>query len=167
MATEIYTRGGIARYTQTFASVLADLLGSENVDVLALLAYGDPSDLYPRYRLMGPVSDRLTVMAKIRFALKALALARHRYNLIVCSHLRLAPVAATIRLFYRTPFWVVCHGTEVWGPLSFLNRVAIRQSELLLPISRFTSKKLSEVHKIPQGRMVSFITPYPMASKGC
>src|SRR6266576_3305067 len=144
LATDIYTRGGIARYTQTFASVLAELLGPENVEVLAMLAYGDPSDLHPLYRVLGPVSDRLTVMAKIRFALKALALARHRYDLIVCSHLRLAPVAATIRLLYRTPFWVVCHGTEVWGPLSFLNQVAMKQSRLLLPISRFTAKKLSE-----------------------
>jgi len=98
LATDIYTRGGIARYTQTFASVLAELLGPENVEVLALLAYGDPSDLHPLYRVLGPVSDRLTVMAKIRFALKALALARHRYDLNVCSHLRLAPVAATIRV---------------------------------------------------------------------
>ncbi len=153
LATDIYTRGGIARYTQTFASVLADLLGSNNVDILALLAYGEPSDLHARYRLVGPVSDRLTVMAKIQFALKALALARHKYDLMVCSHLRLAPVAAAIHLVFRTPFWVVCHGTEVWGSLSFSNRVAIRKSELLLPISRFTAEKLSEVHKIPQGRM--------------
>ena len=52
LATDIYTRGGIARYTYTFASALADLLGPENVHLLALLGGGDPSDLHPRFRVV-------------------------------------------------------------------------------------------------------------------
>lgn len=152
-ATDIYTRGGIARYTYTFASALSDLLGPENVHVLALLAYGDPSDLHPRFRVLGPVSERLTAAAKVQFAIKALALARNKYDLTVCSHLSLALVAAAIRFVYRTPFWVVCHGSEAWGRLSLFKRMALRQSDLLLPISRFTAQKLSEVHKIPRERI--------------
>jgi glycosyltransferase involved in cell wall biosynthesis len=153
LATDIYTRGGIARYTYTFASALADLLGPENVHVLALLGYGDPSDLRPRFCLFGPVTNHLTPAAKVQFAVKALALARKKYDLIVCSHLGLARVAAVIRFLHRTPFWVVCHGSEVWGPLPLLKRVSLRRSDLLLPISRFTAEKLSEVHKIPRGRV--------------
>jgi glycosyltransferase involved in cell wall biosynthesis len=161
LATDIYTRGGIARHTYTFASALADLLGPENVHVLALLAYGDPSDLQPRFRLFGPVSERLTAAAKVQFAMKALALARNKYDLIVCGHLSLAPIAAAIRLVYRTPFWVACYGSEAWGPLPVLKRVALRQSELLLPISRFTAEKLSHVHKIPQQRVFILPTTIP------
>jgi glycosyltransferase involved in cell wall biosynthesis len=153
LATDIYTRGGIARYTYTFASALADLLGPGNVDVLALLAYGDASDLHPRFRILGPVSEQLTLGAKIRFVIKALALARKRYDLIVCSHLGLAPVAAAIRFIYRTPFWVACHGTEAWSPLPLLKRFGLRQSTLLLPISRFTAEKLLEVQRIPKERL--------------
>src|SRR5207248_2434676 len=73
-------------------------------------------------------------------------------DLIVCSHLSLAPVGAAIRFFYRTPFWVVCHGSEACARLNLLERVALRQSDLLLPVSRFTAVKLSEVHQIPQHR---------------
>jgi glycosyltransferase involved in cell wall biosynthesis len=153
LATDIYTRGGIARYTYTLASALGDLLGPENVHVLALLAYGDPSGLEPRFRLYGPVTDRLTAAAKVQFELKALALARHKYDLIVCSHLGLALVAATIALVHRTPFWVVCHGIEVWEPLPLIKRVALRQSNRLLPVSRFTAQKLSEVHRIPRHKV--------------
>lgn len=107
LATDLYTRGGIARQTYTLASALGDLVGPENVDVLALLAYGDPSDLHPRFRVFGPVSERLTATAKVQFAMKALALASNPYDLIVCSISSLAPVAAAIRFVYRTPFWVV------------------------------------------------------------
>ncbi|MGA2607494.1 MAG: glycosyltransferase family 4 protein [Terriglobia bacterium] len=153
LATDIYTRGGIARYTYTFASALADLLGPENVHVLALLGGGDPSDFHPRFRLLGPVSDRLTAGAKVEFARKALALARNKYDLIVCNHVSLALVAAVMRFVYRTPFWVVCHGREVWGRVPLLKRIALRQANLVLPISRFTAEKLSEVQGIPRGRV--------------
>jgi glycosyltransferase involved in cell wall biosynthesis len=153
LATDIYTRGGIARYTYTFASTLADLLGPENIDVLALLAYGDPSDLHPRFRVLGPVSDRLTPAAKVKFALKALALARKRYGLIVCSHVSLAPVAAAIRFVYRTPFWVVCYGIEVWHPIPMLKLAALRGAELALPISQFTAERLQKVNGIPASKM--------------
>jgi len=98
------------------------------------------------------VTDRLTAGAKVKFATKALALARSKYDLIVCSHLSLGPVAMAVRFFYRTPFWVVCHGLEVCARLNLLERVALRQSDRLLPISRFTAAKLSEVHQIPQHR---------------
>ena len=152
LATDIYTRGGIARYTFTFASALAELLGPENVHLLALLAYGQPSDLRLHFRVLRPVTDRLTAGAKVKFATKALALARSKYDLIVCSHLSLGPVAMAVRFFYRTPFWVVCHGLEVCARLNLLERVALRQSDRLLPISRFTAAKLSEVHQIPQHR---------------
>jgi glycosyltransferase involved in cell wall biosynthesis len=161
LATDIYTRGGIARHTYTFASALADLLGPENVDVLALLAYGDPSDLQPQFRVLGPVSDRLTPVAKIRFVMKALALARNGYDLIVCSHLSFALLAAAIRLAYKTPYWVACYGMEAWARLPLFKRVALRQSDLLLPISRFTAQKLSEVNDIPQDRMSIVYTMLP------
>jgi len=161
LATDIYTRGGIARHTYTFASALADLLGPENVDLLALLSYGDPSDLHPRFRILGPVSARLTPGAKIRFALKALAIARKKYDLIVCSHLALAQVAVAIRFLYSTPFWVACYGSEAWGPQPLLKRVALRRSDLLLPISRFTAEKLFDVHRIPQDRMRILYTTVP------
>lgn len=34
LATDIFTRGGVARYTSTLASSLGKLLGADNVDVL-------------------------------------------------------------------------------------------------------------------------------------
>lgn len=153
LATDIYTRGGIARYTCSFASAWVDLLGPGNVDVLALLAYGDPPDAHPRFRVIGPVTNRLTVTAKVKFAIKALALARNKYDLIVCSFLGLAPVAATICFLYKTPFWVVCHGTEVWGPLPPHKRLALQEADRLLSVSRFTAEKLSEIHKIPEQKI--------------
>jgi glycosyltransferase involved in cell wall biosynthesis len=161
LATDIYTRGGIARHTYTFASALADLVGPENVHLLALLGSGHASDLQPRFRVLGPVSDQLTSAAKVRFAMKALALARNKYDLIVCSHVSLTLVAAAVSFAYRTPLWVVCYGVEVWRPLPALKQAALKRSSLWLPISHFTAEKLSEVHKIPQQRIRILYTTIP------
>jgi glycosyltransferase involved in cell wall biosynthesis len=153
LASDLYTRGGIARQTYTLASALGDLLGPENVDVLALLAYGDPSDVHPRFCVLGPVTDQLTAAAKVQFAMKALALARNRYDLVVCSIVAVAPVAAAIHFLHGTPFWVVCHGSEVWGPLVPYKRFALRQADRVLSVSRFTAERICEVHKIPRERV--------------
>ena len=161
LATDIYTRGGIARHTYTFASALGDLLGPQNVDLLALLGSGHPDDLHPRFRVLTPVSNTLSTASKVRFALKAMALAHNKYNLVVCSHLGLVLVAAAIRLVYGTPFWVACYGIEAWEPLPLLKRTALRQSSLLLPMSRFTSEKLFEVHKIDQAKGIILNTTIP------
>ncbi len=40
LATDIFTRGGIARYTYTLASSLGRMLGPENVDVLCFCDWG-------------------------------------------------------------------------------------------------------------------------------
>jgi len=161
LATDIFTRGGIARHTYTFAATLADLLGPDNVDVCALLSYGDPSELHPQFRVLGCLSARLTAAAKARFTFQALELARQRYDLVVCSHLHLAPVAALIRFVYHTPYWVACYGTEAWAPLPLFTRAALRRADLVLPMSRFTAQKLVEVHGIPPRRSAIVYTTVP------
>jgi glycosyltransferase involved in cell wall biosynthesis len=153
LATDIYTRGGIARYTYTFASALAELLGPENVHVLALLGGGDPSDLHPRFRLLGPVTDRLTAGAKVQFTMKALALARKKYDLVIANHVALGQVAGVIRLLWGTPFWVACYGHEVWRRIPMLKLAALRGAELAFAISQFTREKLQKVNGIPAGKI--------------
>jgi len=148
VATDIQTKGGIARYTWTLASALGGLIGARNVHVLALVGKGGaiPED----FRILDVVTERLTLIAKIRFAGKALAQARHRYDLVVCTHLALAPIAGAIRLVYGSPYWVVCHGTEAWRRMGPTELLALRCADLVLPISRFTASMLHKVSRIPQ-----------------
>ena len=153
VATDIQTRGGIARYTWTLASALGGLIGGRNVHVLALVGKGGAGEIPEDFRILDVVTERLTLIAKIRFAGKALAQARHRYDLVVCTHLALAPIAGAIRLVYGSPYWVACHGTEAWRPLGPTKLLALRCADLVLPISRFTASMLHKVSRIPQSIM--------------
>lgn len=59
LATDIFTRGGIARYTSTLASSLGNLLGPENVDVLCFFDWGHAGEVPKEFRFLGEVSSRM------------------------------------------------------------------------------------------------------------
>jgi phosphatidyl-myo-inositol dimannoside synthase len=153
LTPDIYTRGGIARYTATLASALGGLIGPANVHVLPLLGGAGAEEELPPYRVFNPVAGRLSAAAKIRLASKALRLGLRRYGLVISTHIGLSPVAATMRLLYGTPFWMVCHGREAWARFPADVRRAAARAELLLPASHFTAEMVAKANGIPQSRM--------------
>jgi phosphatidyl-myo-inositol dimannoside synthase len=153
LTPDIYTRGGIARYTDTLASALGDLIGPANVHVLPLLGVAGAKEKWPTYHVFNPIAGRLSAAAKFRFAWKALRLGLGRYDLVVATHIGISPVAAMMRALYGTPFWMVCHGSEAWARFPADVRWAARRAERLLPVSRFTAERVAKVNGIPQGRM--------------
>lgn len=153
LTPDIYTRGGIARYTATLASALGELIGPGNVHVLPLLALGGSGEACAKYQVLKPITTRLTASSKLRFAGKALTLGTHKYDLTVCTHIGLAPVAGLLRKLFETPFWVTCHGREAWPPFAKDVRWAMTQADLILPISRFTAEMVSKVNGVPWDKM--------------
>lgn len=153
LSPDIYTRGGIARYSATLASALGDILGPDNVYVQPLLGTTGTPETSSKYRVLNPVSCQLTTSSKLRFFGRALGLGSRKYDLIICTHIGLAPIAAMMRMFWGTPFWVTCHGIEVWRPLPFAERTALRCSHTVIPISRFTAEKIAEVNGVPRKKM--------------
>jgi len=153
LTPDIYTRGGIARYTATLAAALGSLIGSGNVHVLPLLGVAGAKEKWPTYHVFDPIAGRLSAAAKFRFAWKALRLGLGRYDLVVSTHIGISPVAAMMLALYGTPFWMVCHGSEAWGRFPADVRWAARRAELLLPVSRFTAERVAKVNGIPPGRM--------------
>jgi phosphatidyl-myo-inositol dimannoside synthase len=152
LTPDIYTRGGIARYTAALASALGDLIGPRNVHVQPLL--GDATrESVGKFQIFNPVTSRLSTASKFRFADRALGMGWRKYNLTVCTHIGLSPVAALMRLLFGTPFWVTCHGSESWPRFPADVRWALRRADLILPVSLFTAKTVSKANGIPQSRM--------------
>jgi glycosyltransferase involved in cell wall biosynthesis len=153
LTPDIHTRGGIARYTATLALALGDLIGPENVHVQPLLGRDGSDRSFTGCRVLSPVSARLSTAGKLRFAFRVLGMGLSEYNLVICTHIGLSPVAGLMRLFFRTPFWVTCHGREAWPRFAADVRWAAGQADLLLPVSRFTAEMISRVSGIPQSKM--------------
>ena len=152
LVTDIYTRGGIARYTSALATALGHSLGAENADVLALLDWGTRENAPAGFRVVGLVSDRVGPFSKLEFAVRALRQAGRKYDLVIANHVGLAPVAALVRRCYGTPYWVACHGTEVWRRLPRLSDPPCRE-RFVLPVSQYTAERLAKVNGIASGKM--------------
>lgn len=161
LATDIYTRGGIARYTWTLSSALGDLLGPEGVHVLSLLNLGVSQEAPKSFRIIDTVAEEVTITGKSRFVRRALKLARCNYDLVICNHIATAQVALLVHQLYGKPYWVVCHGWEVWGELPFLKRVALRRADLLLSVSQFTASNLKNGKGIEPGRIHALYNAIP------
>jgi glycosyltransferase involved in cell wall biosynthesis len=152
LATDIFTRGGIARYTAALATALGSLAGADNVHVLPLL--GDPErEFVPHgYQILPGASDKLSWYGKASHAVRAV-LALGSYDLVFCTHVSQGVIAALGKLVRRTPYFVVCHGIEAWRHQSLAIQLALKKADLVLAISRFTAQKVREMNGVRQDRV--------------
>jgi glycosyltransferase involved in cell wall biosynthesis len=155
LATDIFTRGGIARYTSTLASSLGNLLGPENVDVLCFWDWGHQGETPTDYRLLGTVSSRSRagVLSRLRFLTKAARAGSSGYDLVIANHVALAPVAALLKLAFGTPYWVACHCIEIWWGTTRPRRAALKNADLILPVSRYTAEIVQHMPGIDSARV--------------
>jgi phosphatidyl-myo-inositol dimannoside synthase len=156
LATDIFTRGGIARYTAALAEALSRV--PARVDVLPLLGARDSrfsgdSATEAGYTTLTPTASQLGPAAKARHALRAMKQAGVRYDLVICSHLSQATIAALLRLRYGTPYLVVAHGSEAWQRLPAAKRLAVRRAGAVLAVSAYTARTMAVANRIPAARV--------------
>src|ERR1039458_8635742 len=96
LATDIFSRSGIARYTSTLASSLAGMIGPENVDVLCFFDWGYAGVRPNEFGVIGMVSRdaRAGAFSRFHFMFKAARVGIKGYDLVIANHVALAPVAA-------------------------------------------------------------------------
>lgn len=153
LATDVYTRGGIARYTRTLADTLGCLVGPENVDVLPLLGGTGPAFTPAHYRILEPTTNALTLRTKFQHIARVLGHSWRGYDLMICGHLSLTPVAAVAKACHGKPYLVACYGAEAWCPFRLPLKVGVQSADLALPISQFTRDKLHKVNDVPLDKL--------------
>jgi phosphatidyl-myo-inositol dimannoside synthase len=98
---------------------------------------------------------------KLRFVRAALKTARLRPRCVFASHPNLAPVATAMRIAGKRPLVIIgTHGIEVWRPLPFLRRRALRAADIVLAPSSDTARKLAQIQFIPEGKIHRL--PWPL-----
>jgi glycosyltransferase involved in cell wall biosynthesis len=155
LATDIFTRGGIARYTSTVASSLGRMLGAENVDVLCFFDWGNAGERPREFGLLGTVSGRARAGAwsRAHFMLKAAGAGFRGYDLVIANHVALAPVAAAMKRVFGIPYWVACHSIEIWWGTTRWRHAALKNADLILPVSRYTADVVRKMEGIQGSRV--------------
>ena len=126
--------GGIALYNRDMAQALAELAYVSEVVVLVRNMPFAP----------GSISEKITFVAgaangKLSYAHHALRCARRgRYDVIICGHANLLPLAALLSAWKRVPLVLLVYGIDVWKPVSALIRLALRRVSAIWSISKIT-----------------------------
>ena len=83
-----------------------------------------------------------------------IAALRFPKSLFWVTHPNYAIVCHWLKLFTGKPYWIVAHGLEVWSIQNPLLKIALIQSDLILPVSNFTKRYLQTDQKISSHKML-------------
>jgi len=146
LAPPLQAVGGVQNYVRTLIAALQDVLGKDDVRVVAVPAESEAHD---------DGSSSLPPSVKLRFLASAFAAAiSWSPDLIVCAHVGVAPVARLIQKVKRIPYWVTLYGIEVWGELPANKRNALQSAQRLISITCFTLDATVARQSLQQSRVL-------------
>ncbi len=150
---ELLAPGGIQRVGRHVAAVLAAFAQERGV-AYRFLSLNDPPG--PHHLRVGS-SDFAFLgfrRRKVRFGLMAAGVAGSRAGLVIAGHPHLAPVAWALKArSERLAVVVLSHGIEVWQPLSWVRRQALRRADLVLAPSSDTVRHLEMDQGVAPARL--------------
>jgi phosphatidylinositol alpha-1,6-mannosyltransferase len=149
LATRYFGLGGAEGYTRLMARAAAE--EGAQIDVLSLLDGSAAPRTCPG-RYLGDQGGRSTRWTRTRFLAQALRYGG-RYDLVICSHVAVAPVGLLLSRTFRVPFIVIGYGIDVWDPLSPLRRKALQRAARVIVLSHFTGRMVATVQAVAADRI--------------
>lgn len=150
LATDAYGgHGGIALYNRDLAEALALAPGVEEVVVLVRTMPLPP----------GPIPDRVRFVAasaggKLRYVRTAFAIAREPFDLVICGHINLLPLACALKVKLRAPMVLMGYGIDVWDPPARWVRRFPAQADAVWCISAITRARMQGWARLPESAYV-------------
>jgi len=146
--------GGIQMFCRALCLAAGDLTHESGGSVSALVL-NDRLAPDPRYVNGNFASYSGAGESKTRFVRQFLRLIfSNRYDWIIFGHVSLSPLAMLPKLFHpRVKTAVVAYGSEVWQPITKIQRRALRQADVVLSISDHTKGELIRHSDIPGERI--------------
>ena len=125
LATDVFSKGGIQRYSRTQIRALRELLGMESVTVLSLRSPGKDSIEEPFS--VDYAGQGLPMVSRMRYVARAAGYSlRQQPDLIWTNHIALLPVGEAVRfLAGNAPTVANVYGWEMWSGLSAWKRRAL------------------------------------------
>jgi len=131
--------GGIALFNRNLLTVLCQHPYCIQVVAIPRLA-PKPYNALP---------DKLTyitkgIVGKIKYLITVLqtVMKFRNFDLIICGHINLLPIAYFLRLWLRRPLLLIIHGIEAWQPSrNQIVNLCIRKIDAFISVSQFTKKR--------------------------
>jgi glycosyltransferase involved in cell wall biosynthesis len=144
--------GGIEKVSRLAGKALHDLCSESRSSCRIYAMYDHPLELMEKY-FPAPVFEGFKGN-RVRFVLQSIRKGIEA-DLVVLSHINLLSVGYMIKkLSPKTRVILIAHGIEVWEPLPAWKKAMLRSLDLILPVSRFTKKKMLELYGLEEQKLV-------------
>jgi glycosyltransferase involved in cell wall biosynthesis len=153
--------GGIAKYNRDLLRALCSAPEVEEVVAVPRRMALAPETMPPKLTyITKALPDRVSYIKAVLRLLKA----RSRFDLIVCGHIKLLPVAALVKLITRGRLLLLIYGIDVWvPPKTILIKYLLRKIDSIISISEITMHKFLEWSQLTQKQY--FILPNAVIQK--
>ena len=148
LTTDAYGgHGGIALYNRDVAGALAAMPEVDQVVVIPRTVPFAPVDVPDKVRFVAGAAGN-----KWRFVSAAIAAASGSFDLVICGHINLLPLATLLNVKLRAPLALMVYGIDVWdSPLAFA-RYWLRGVDAIWSISAITRDRMNQWARLPEAR---------------
>jgi phosphatidyl-myo-inositol dimannoside synthase len=153
---EIFScEGGIQSYIKDVLAAYGQWHQAPIADVF-LLRDG-PQDLpqgQTRPLRFHPFASPWAMVGRLRLLLAlAFSLGRHRPQRVICGHVLLLPLVASLCRWWRVPYVVVTYGKEVWYPQPPRIQRCLQRADQIWAISRYSRDRACAANQIDPRRV--------------
>jgi phosphatidylinositol alpha-1,6-mannosyltransferase len=148
LTTDAYGgHGGIALYNRDMAQALAVIPEVEEVVVIPRNMPLPPEPIPDKVRFLPQATG-----GKMRYIRTAILEARKKYDLVICGHINLLPLAVLLNAYIRAPLALMAYGIDVWRSPYCLARHWLKQADAVWSISAITRDRMNAWAKLPTSK---------------
>jgi phosphatidyl-myo-inositol dimannoside synthase len=148
LTTDAYGgHGGIALYNRDIAEALAEIPHVEEVTIIPRNMPLAPEPLPKKIRFLQEAAG-----SKAHYIRTAMGEAHKNYDLVICGHINLLPLAALLNLYIRSPLALMVYGIDVWQSPYHLARQWLASVDAVWSISAITRDRMNAWAKLPESK---------------
>jgi phosphatidyl-myo-inositol dimannoside synthase len=145
LVTDAYGgHGGIAFYNRCLAEALAEMPEVSEVVVVPRVMRFAPDDVPSKIRFIADAAG-----SKSRYVVTVTQLLGQRFDLVICGHVNLLPVAVPFAKLKRIPVVLQVHGIEVWKTRPGRSDFWIRRVDAVWSVSEVTRDRMNVWARLP------------------
>ena len=154
LAIDLYSIGGIQRYSSAQINVLRELVGEKSVSVFVLRPQPEGDRFFELPFEVDYTGKFGKISNRLRFIQETIQYCLHnKPEIIWINHVKLFPLTFFASTLYKNTFSIGnVYGWEVWSGLSTFEKSAIRRMSHIVSDSHFTANYMHEAFAIPSDR---------------
>lgn len=132
LATDVFSKGGIPRYSRYQINALRELYGENNIFVFSLHKPKE-NNLFDDNFKVSYIQGGIRFRDKIFFSKKSLIFAKNNsIDLIINNHLQLSSISFIAKNLFKIRYLTNVYGLEVWSGFGYKDKVGLLNSDAII-----------------------------------